>query len=143
MKSYYNKTDDMELGCHIDEGGVIRVHMEGNLSSDNYDELLIWAESLRGAMRTAKAHDPKRVYCIINVVGRVDADLHSLKLLIDLVRHNKDYATRTGVYGANLIMRGFVDIAVKTAQRKNMKAFTTIDQAEKWIFTGKKDGVLE
>ena len=138
MPPYYRKDDDMELGCHIDEQGVIRIYMEGNLSSDNVDELLIWAESLRGAMRTAKASDPGAVYCVIDVVGRIDADFQSLRILIDLVRYNKDYSTRTGVYGANAIMRGFVDIAVKAAGRTNLKIFDTCEQAEHWVLTGEK-----
>ncbi|MCA9354580.1 MAG: hypothetical protein KC877_03625 [Candidatus Kaiserbacteria bacterium] len=138
MEAFHRTEHDMELGCYIDEHGVIQLRMSGNLSSDHIEHLEAWGESVREAMRTAKERDEEHVYCIIDLVGGVEADQDSLSFLISLVRHNKGYATRTGVFGANLIMRNFMDIALKVAGRTNMKAFATREQAEHWAITGRK-----
>ncbi len=143
MESFRLKKHDMELGCFVDEDGVIQVHMAGNLSGDYKNELHQWADAVREAMRQAKARNPEQVYCIVDLTGGVEADQESLKGLIDLVRHNQDYVTRTGVFGANPIMGSIVDIALKATGRKNMKIFKTREHAERWVLHGLGEEALE
>ncbi|MCD5380976.1 MAG: hypothetical protein LR008_00150 [Candidatus Pacebacteria bacterium] len=141
MKTFHEKKYDMELACSLDNNGVIRIKMAGNVSSDYEDEFMEWSETVREVMHTAKETDPKKVFCVIDLTGqKIDADKESLGWLIDLVKYNKDYVTRTGVYGANLITRSLVDIALRTTGRDNMKMFETQEQAEGWVFTGEEKG---
>lgn len=136
MEPFFLKENNRELGCYIDEQGVIQLRMSGNLSIDHLDDFQAWSEAVKLAMRTAKARDEARVFCIINISGGIDADRETLSELIKLVRHNKDYATRTGVYGANYFTTSLMDIALKLAGRTNMKTFPNRTEAEHWVFTG-------
>lgn len=143
MKPFKLKKHDMELGCFIDYDGVIQIHMSGNLSSDYADDLSAWSAAVRVAMREAKERDSERVFCIIDLTGGVEADQESLTRLIDLVKHNKKFVTRTGIFGASLILRSFVDIALKATGRTNMKVFLDREQAEQWVLTGKSEAELK
>jgi hypothetical protein len=138
MKAFGAKNDEVELAVSIDGEGIIRIVMSGNLSSDHDTLFAAWCDGVREAMREAKARDPERVFCVIDVTGGVDADKKTLGMLIELVKHNKEYATRTGVFGANPLMRSFMDIALKAARRTNMKAFPTQEEAEHWVLTGER-----
>lgn len=136
MEPFILKEHNRELRCYIDDEGVIQLRMTGNLSSDHLEDFQAWSESVKLAMRTAKAHDKNRVFCIIDITGGIDADREALSELVKLVRHNKDYATRTGVYGANYFTTSLMDIALKLAGRTNMKTFPNRAEAEHWVFTG-------
>lgn len=140
MKAFNVEKYDMELGCYLDDKGVIQILMSGNVSSDYEDEFAEWSESVKEAVRIAKENNPDKVYCVIDLSGlKIDADKESLEKLGELVLHNKGYATRTGVYGANLITRSFVDIALLPTGRKNMKMFQDKEDAERWVFTGEEN----
>jgi len=139
MRAFHEKKHDMELSCSLDYQGVVQISMSGNLSSDYEDVFIDWARSVRAAMKEVKSKNPERVLCIIDLTGPIiDTDQKTFKLLIELIRHNKDYVTRTGVYGAAFVTRNLVDIALKATGRKNMKMFVTREEAERWVFTGKK-----
>lgn len=139
MEPYLRKNTDLELGCYIDEKGIIQLRMSGNLSSDYEDFFLEWDGEVRKAMITSKERDPENVYCVIDITGKsIDTDRKMLSHLINLMSHNKDYVTRTGVYGANFFAKSLIDIALKAVQRNNMKMFGTHEEAMAWVLLGKE-----
>lgn len=140
MQPFVVKNELMELSCHLDEAGVIQIRMSGNLSDDHEEELQRWAAAVRAAMRYAKAQNPGRVLCLIDLTGRnIEADHTSLTVLMELMKHNRDYATRTGVYGPSYFTRSIIEIALKATGRKNLKLFSTKTAAERWVFAAKSE----
>jgi hypothetical protein len=138
--NFFNTSNhEMQLSCMTDDDGVIRLKMCGNLSSEYEKEFLEWSEAVKQAMRDAKERNPDWVLCVIDLTGAaIVADQKSLSQLVNLMKFNKDYVTRTGVYGANVFTRHIVDIALKITRRTNMKMCATEAEAEDWVYRNKK-----
>ncbi len=133
----------MELGCFIDEKGIIQMRLRGNFSSDHLVEFNGWCNATTEAMKTVYAKDPKRVYSIIDVTGGWGFDQKVLTLLIKAARENRPYATKTAVFGASMIMRSFMVIARLKTGRGNIKSFKSRADAECWLFTDGECNVIE
>jgi hypothetical protein len=138
--NYFNFSNhEMQLSCTTDDNGVIRVAMNGNLGDGYHDVFREWSQTVKDAMVAASKRDPERVLCVADLTGPVIvADGETMKLLIDLFRFNKNYVTRTGVFGASAITRHLIDIALKVVRRDNMKVCATEEEAEAWVHQGKK-----
>lgn len=135
MHTFHFKNDELELGLSVDKNQVIQMRMSGNLSSDHRMHLLAWGEKVRETVCAVSEVSPDRVFCLVNLTGGMEADMETLVNLIELMRHNKHFVTKTAVYGATPIMKSFVDISLKATDRTNMKTFTTRTEAEKWLFS--------
>lgn len=139
MEPFLIKTDDMELGCSIDEQGIIQLRVNGNVGIENEEHFLEWSDVVRGAMVAAKEKDPERVLCMIDITDRpIDVDQSMLTHLFSLMNHNRDFATRTGVYGGNFFTRSLLDVALKATGRTNMKAYDSKEEALEWVLNGRE-----
>jgi hypothetical protein len=141
MEPFHIEKNDVELGVYIGEDGVIYLRMKGNLTSDHLPELKAWDAKVREAMRTAAQSDSARVLCLTDLTNGLEADEVSLQILKDLIQHNKEYATRTAVIGANFFMRNILILALRATHRSNMESFNTREDAMEWLLQGDSSDV--
>lgn len=130
---------DMLLRVTTDDDGIIHIRMQGNLSEDHLTEVSEWADEVRVAMRQAFARNPRRVLTLIDVTGAFEADAKTMEVLHSLMVHNKDYATRTAVFGATYFIKMIVEAAIRATMRSNMAIFTTRDEALEWLLRDPSD----
>lgn len=127
------ETEDMILRVSSDDDGIIHIRMKGNLSEDHLPEVIAWADRVKDEMKRAYERNPRRVLTLIDVTGAFEADAKTMSVLHALMLHNKDYATRTAVFGANYFIKMIVEVAVRSALRTNMHIFMTRDEALRWL----------
>jgi hypothetical protein len=84
-------------------------------------------------MRIVAARRPGRVLTLIDVRGTTEVDEKSTAALHELMLYNKQFATRTAVYGAEYFIRLIIDIALQVTKRNNMRVFDTRDEALTWL----------
>lgn len=125
--------DDMILRVTTGDDGIIHIRMQGNLSEDHLMEVSEWADMVRSAMKLAFERNPHRVLTLIDVTGAFEADAKTMEVLRSLMLHNKDYATRTAVFGATYFIRMIVEAAIRATLRSNMAIFMTRDEALGWL----------
>lgn len=125
--------EDMTLRVSTDDDGIIQIRMQGNLSEDHLPEVIGWADMVQDAMKRAFERDPHRVLTLIDVTGAFEADAKTMEILRSLMLHNKDYATRTAIFGATYFIRMIVEAAIRATFRANMGIFLTRAEALEWL----------
>jgi len=131
MTEYPSKI--FSLDVHVGEDDVIYLTMAGNLTTDNMPRLLIWAEEVRNAMVQVSARHPGHVLTLIDVRGVAEFDSESVEILRQLMAHNKNYATRTAVFGAPYFTKIIVELMLVATHRDNMKLFETREEGVAWL----------
>lgn len=126
-------SEDMTLHVSTDDEGIIHIRMQGNLSEDHLPEVTGWADMVRDAMKRAFERDPHRVLTLIDVTGAFEADAKTMEILRALMLHDKDYATRTAIFGATYFIRMIIEAAIRATFRTNMGIFLTRDEALEWL----------
>ncbi len=133
MEPFHAQGADYLLEASLGDDGIIYLRMSGNLSEDNLNVFASWAEKVKEAMRTAAARDKTRVLTLIDVTGAREADEKSVVALHALMEYNRDYATRTAVFGAGYFMKLIIELAIVATRRTNMHIFSTRDEAFSWL----------
>lgn len=125
--------EDMTLRVSTDDDGIIHIRMRGNLSEDHLPEVTEWADMVRDAMKRAFERDPHRVLTLIDVTGAFEADAKTMEILRALMLYDKDYATRTAIFGATYFIRMIVEAVIRATFRTNMGIFLTRAEALEWL----------
>jgi hypothetical protein len=132
----FSHIGDAELSCSLGDDGIIYITMGGNLTTDTLDVFDQWSEKVKEAMRTAYANDSDRVLTLIDASRAQEADQKSIARLIELMRYNKQFVTRTAVFGPEHLIRLVIEIALRVTRRTNMKLFDEKDEALNWLLGG-------
>lgn len=121
------------LDCTIGDDNIIYLTIGGNVTDDYMDTYLHWDESVRKAMVTVSSIQKDRVLTLIDVTRLQQFDSKITDNLFDLMKFNKDYATKTAVYGPNFFVRTALDGLIVMTRRKNMHVFGKRDEALAWL----------
>ncbi len=130
----YGVEGEVELTCSIgDEDGIIYLTMGGNITKDTLEVFNAWAEKVKEAMRIAHSRATERVLTLIDATRVEQADMHSIEILHTLMEYNKQFVTKTAVFGANYFNKIIIEMALHLTRRTNMKLFNTRDEALQWL----------
>jgi hypothetical protein len=129
---------EVHLTCELGDDDIIYLTMGGNVSGDTIDYFLEWAEKVKEAMREAYKRNPGHVLTLIDTRAIHEIDMDSVGELSKLLKYNKQYATRTAVYGANYFVHIIVEMALHISGRKNLEIFETKEEALKWLLGNSK-----
>ena len=132
-----NEVDGIQK-CGIDVEGIIQLTMAGNLSKETMDTFHAWAHCVKMCMQEAHAKDPNKVLTLIDARDVQETDDEGVEELKKLMAFNKDYATKTAVYGLNYFTRIITEMALHFTKRKNMKFFKNKEEALEWLLDDTK-----
>lgn len=121
------------LTCNIGSDNIIYLEMEGSLAAPFLPEFEAWAKQVREAMVKVSALNDKRVLTLIQAANPISIDKAGMKALGELMKFNKNYATKTAVYGLGAFGRTIVHSVIVMTHRYSMKVFDTRDDAMKWL----------
>jgi len=132
MKEYLTD-DEIEYTCEVHSDGIIELAIRGNINAKTILELSTWSEQVKKTIRRMYNRNPKRVLTIMDCsdVGRVT--VHCSGALHDLLRHNKQYVTRTAIFGANKFSMSVIEMAIHITRRNNIQLFDSKEKALSWL----------
>jgi hypothetical protein len=123
----------IELTCVIGADQVIYLTMGGDISREHITEFDIWAGKVRKAMVSVSEKNNKKVLTLIDITNLSGFDMVTTKALYRLMAFNRNYATKTAVYGAGAVIRLALDAIITATHRKTMKVFPDRTLAEAWL----------
>ena len=125
--------DDVVLTCVVGEDHIIYLKMGGRITKEYLSQFRDWGNEVRGAMVEASQMDPAKVRTLIDVSTLLRADIVTVKALYALMQFNKDYATKTAVYGASPLISSITHSAIVLTHRYSMRLFRTREEAMDWL----------
>lgn len=129
----YTHHGEAELGARIDEHNMIHLVMGGNLGAENFKFFHEWADAVRQCMVEVDKRQHGNVLTLIDTQHLREFDSKMVEELRKLMAFNKNYATRTAVFGAPSYAQMIVKTMLAITRRTNMKLFNTREQALAWL----------
>jgi hypothetical protein len=128
----------IELTCVIGADQVIYLTMGGDISREHITEFDIWAGKVKKAMVSVSEKNNKKVFTLIDITRLNGFDMVTTKALYRLMAFNRNYATKTAVYGAGPVTRLALDAIITATHRTTMKVFPDRTVAESWLHDDKQ-----
>lgn len=133
--------DTAILECVVGPDDIIYLTIGGSVTGEHIEAFKAWGEKVKAAMVMLSKKNPDRVLTLIDV-SKLDAfDLATSGELYGLMKFNKNYATRTAVYGANYFAQVTTEAIIGLTHRTNMKIFSTREEAMGWLLKGGENGI--
>ncbi|MDP3958375.1 MAG: hypothetical protein Q8Q36_02865 [bacterium] len=127
-----------DLRVFLGDDNMIHLTLGGNISEEYLDDLKRWSEEVKNAMRRAKARSTDgEVLTLIDISTLDQFDQKSLAVLQELIKFNKDYATRTATFGGSVFAVLAQDAMALVSHRDNLKAFRAKEDALAWLLQKK------
>ena len=126
------------LECGVGEDKIIYLVLAGDITasipsvSERFDQ---WASKLRQAMVDVSANNNGHVSTLIDVTQLTQFDLTMINRIRELMEFNKQYATKTAIFGASTWISMVVRSNLALTGRTNMRLFSNRDEAVAWLTT--------
>lgn len=124
---------------HVDADGIIQVTFGGNFYEEHVEEYRKWAKDILEIMREKDRRNDYPILTLIDVSTLVHFDFKIGEITFQSIRANKQYATRTALFGANPSLTTVMDSMASLTHRKNYRVFPTKEAAMKWLLHGDDD----
>lgn len=130
---------DMEpviLECRVGEDKMIYLTMGGDFTMTTpgvLEKFEQWAADLREAMARVSAENNGHVLTLIDVTKMTQFDLAMINRVRELMEFNKQYATKTAVFGATSWVSMVVRSSLALTDRTNMQVFSEREEALEWL----------
>jgi hypothetical protein len=136
------QTENARLSLDNGNDGIIYLSLSGTLSSNNIPQYQEWADKVHASIKARANFSPDHVLVLVDLSQLEHYDPKSSGIIYELLRSNRTLVTRTGMYGANEIVRIAINALTMVAQRDNIKVFATKEEALDWL-TPKEESVGE
>lgn len=139
MDTIESNMEPVILECHVGENKMIYLMMGGDITmsvsgvSEKFDR---WAADLKDAMVRVSAENNRNVLTLIDVTKMTQFDLAMINRVRELMEFNKQYATRTAVFGATSWISMVVRSSLALTGRTNMRVFSGREEALEWLTSG-------
>ena len=130
---------DMEpviLECRVGEDKMIYLTMGGDITMTTpsvLEKFEQWAAELKDAMARVSAENNGHVLTLIDVTKMTQFDLAMINRVRELMEFNKQYATKTAVFGATSWVSMVVRSSLALTGRTNMRVFSDREEALEWL----------
>ena len=128
--------DRATLECVVGPDGMIYLTVGGSVTGEHIEEFKAWGEKIKAAMVMLSKKNPDRVLTLIDVTKLAEFDLATTRELYGLMKFNKNYATRTALFGASYFTQAMIEAMTGLTHRTNMKIFPTREEALAWLLKG-------
>ncbi len=123
----------VEYTCTMRPDGIVSLGLRGNIDESTVDELAKWGKLVKKTLREVHKKTPDRVLTIMDCTHVDKVSVHCSGELHKLLRHNKQYVTRTAIFGANTFSQAVLEMSIYITGRTNMKLFKTKRAALAWL----------
>ncbi len=130
---YKVENDDISLSCFVGDDNIIYISMTGNLGKETLHMFDKWGEFVKKAIRDVYKKNNKTVLTLVDAKGVREIDVESISKLIDFMNCNRDFITKTAIFGPNYFVKIIVELASHATNRNDMKTFDSREDAVAWL----------
>lgn len=122
----------------VDEHGVVNMLIKGRVRREVWDQFKKWIEDSQRIIKEQYEKTGKKVKTTVDLTETSNQyDSETIAALASFMKVNEPYIDRTATFGANTMIKFAEDLVITISGRKNIKAFTTKDEAVKWLLSEK------
>jgi|GEM_PF-6156411 len=136
MNDARESKNEAVLDCYVDDDKIIYITLGGDVSlnsSFQVEKFETWVKKVKQAMQEVSVINSRQVLTLIDVTQLKHFDVLAIERLRELMAFNKDYATKTAVFGASMFIRTVVRSTLALTHRTTMKLFPTRADALVWL----------
>ena|SRR3989339_725672 len=136
MDTGANSIEPSILECRVGENNMIYLRMGGDITMSILgvpEKFERWASDVRAAMMHVSVSNNGYVLTLIDVTEMAQFDLAIISRIRELMEFNKQYATKTAVFGATSWVSMVVRSTLALTGRTNMRIFSERDEALTWL----------
>lgn len=132
-EAYQFDSDNFSLKAELGADDIIYLEIGGVVTVEHIEEFQAWGSTVMEYMVAMKKKHPDRVLTLIDISKLESFDVATTKALRALMSFNRNYATKTAVWGASPVARAVLGALVILTHRYTMKPFAGRDEAMAWL----------
>lgn len=121
------------LESSVDERNMIQLSLSGDLGPKQMDDFVAWTAKIKKSMVEVDTLQHGRVLSLIDISRLNSFSMELLAPLQEVMHFNAPYATKTAVYGPNLLISTILRSTIVLTHRTNMKIFGNREDALAWL----------
>ena len=121
---------------YVDADGIIQVTFSGNFYEEYAEEYRKWAKDILAIMQEKAQRNDYPILTLVDVSTLEHLDFKIGEITLESMQNNKQYATRTALFGANPSLTTVMNSMAALTHRKNYRVFPTKEIALAWLLHG-------
>lgn len=125
-----------KFDTYVDENGIVNMLIKGRVRKEVWDQFKKWIEDTEKIIKEQNEKTGKKVRAIVDLTdasSQYDSD--TIAALASFTKANEPYIEKTATFGANTMIKFAEDLVITISGRKNIRAFGTKEEANKWLLS--------